>query len=90
MVATTRQPLPIRSRQIVAQPLAHILTSKRGEVLLVHKMGIARLAAPVSSVSKGIYDAIFVGNLTPSHVAALDELFPVTNNRVLGWRSRVA
>jgi hypothetical protein len=56
----------------------------------MQKMGIAPSAAPVSSMSKGTYDAIFVGNLTSSHVAALDELFPATNNRVLGCRSRVA
>ena len=63
-------------------PLAHIPTSKRGEVLLMQRMGIVLPAPPVSSVSKETYDAIFAGNLTPSHVAALDELFPVTNSRV--------
>ena len=39
-------------------------------------------ATPVSSASKETYGAIFVGNLTLSHVADLDELFPATNNRV--------
>ena len=79
--ATIRQPLLVRSRRIVAQLLAHIPTPKRGEVLLMQKMGIVPPIGPVSSVSKGTYDAIFAGNLTLSHVAALDELFPVTNNR---------
>ena len=40
-VATTRQPLPKRSRRIAAQPLAHIPISKRGEVLLMQRMGFA-------------------------------------------------
>jgi len=79
--ATIRQPLLVRSRRIVAQLLAHIPTPKRGEVLLMQKMGIVPLAALVPSVSKGTYDAIFAGNLTPSHVATLDKLFPATNNR---------
>ena len=43
----------------------------------MQRMGIVPPAAPVSSASKGIYDALFVGNLTPSHVAALDKLFPI-------------
>jgi hypothetical protein len=33
--AATKRSLPIRSRRIVAQPLAHIPISKRGEVLLM-------------------------------------------------------
>ena len=45
------------------------------------KMGVAPPVAPVSSVYKLAYDAIFVGNLTSSHVATLDELFPATNSR---------
>jgi hypothetical protein len=32
-------------------------------------------------MSKQTYDALFAGSLTPSHVAALDELFPATNYR---------
>jgi hypothetical protein len=60
------------------------VTSERGEVLLVQKMDIVPLAALVSSASKGTCNAIFTGNLTPSHVAALDELFLATNNRAGG------
>ena len=62
--------------------MSHIPTSKRGEVLLMKRMGIAPLAAPVSSASKGAYDAIFPGNLTSSQVEALDELFLETNTKV--------
>jgi hypothetical protein len=52
------------------------------------KMSIVPPAAPVSSVSKGAYDAIFVGNLKSSQVAAFDELFPATNN-MAGRKSNV-
>ena len=79
--AVTKRPL-IRSRRIAAQPLSHVPTSKRGEVLLMKRMGIAPLAAPVSSASKGAYDAIFPGNLISSQVEALDELFLETNTKV--------
>jgi hypothetical protein len=79
--AATKRSLPIRRRRIVAQPLAHIPTSKWGEVLLMQRLGIVPLIARVSSASKGAYDAIFTGNLTPSHVAALNKLFPATSSR---------
>ena len=80
-VATTRQPLPKRRRWIAAQPLAHILTSKRGKVLLMQRMGFAPPAAPISSASKRAYGDLFARNLTSSEVEALDELFPATNAR---------
>jgi len=47
-----KRPL-ITSRRIATQPLSHVPTSKRGEVLLMKRMGIAPLEAPVSSTSKG-------------------------------------
>ena len=78
-VATIRQPMPKRSRRIAAQPLAHIPTSKRGEVLLMRRMGFAPPAAPISSASKRAYDDFFARNLTSSEVEVLDELFPATN-----------
>jgi hypothetical protein len=46
------------------------------------KMGIVPPAAPISSVSKEAYDAIYTGNLTSSQVEAFDSLFPATNKRV--------
>jgi hypothetical protein len=39
-VAIRRNPLPKRSRRIAAQPLAHIPTFKRGEVLLYAEDGL--------------------------------------------------
>jgi hypothetical protein len=79
MVATRRNPLPKRSRRIAVQPLAHIPTAKRGEVLLMQRMGFAPPKAPVSSASKRAYDDLFAGKLTSSVVEALDALFPATN-----------
>jgi hypothetical protein len=55
-------------------------TSKRGEGLLMRKMGILAPAAPVSSAAKGAFDAYFIGNLSPYQVEALDERFPATNH----------
>ena len=78
-VATIRQHMPKRSRRIAAQPLMHIPTSKRGEVLLMRRMGFAPPAAPISSASKRAYDDFFVRNLTSSEVKAMDELSPATN-----------
>jgi hypothetical protein len=51
------------------------------------KMGIVPLTAPFSSASKRSYDAIFAGNLTPSHVATLDELFLATKTGLVEERS---
>jgi hypothetical protein len=81
MVATRRNPLPKRSKRITAQPRAHIPTSKRGEVLLMQRMGFTPPAALVSSASKRAYDDLFAGNLTLSEAEALEALFPTTNTR---------
>ena len=61
-VPTIGQPMPKRSRRIAAQPLAHIPISKRGEVLLMRRMGFAPPAGPISSASKRAYDDFFVRN----------------------------
>lgn len=45
------------------------------------KMGILAPAAPASSASKRAYDAVFARNLSPSHITALDELFPAARRR---------
>ena len=50
--AATKRPLPTRSRRIAAQPLAHIPTSKRGEVFLMQRMGTLSQVIPTSSASK--------------------------------------
>lgn len=76
-----KPPLPIRSSCIAAQKLDHIPASKRGEVLLMKKMGVAPPAAPPFSVAKRSYKTYFKGPLDSNQVAALDELFPAVSNR---------
>ena len=79
-----RRPPPLRPRssRIAAQPLAHIPASRRGEVLLNKRLGIAPPTAPVSPVSRGILDALRSGTLSASEVEALDALFPAFNGRM--------
>jgi hypothetical protein len=79
--AATARPRPIRSKRIAAQPLGHIPTARRGEVLLMQRMGITHPAAPVSTASKATYDVVFSGNLSSSQVEALDELFQAAKCR---------
>jgi hypothetical protein len=78
--------IPKRSIQVATQPLTHILTSKRGEVLLMKKMGILPLAAPVLSAAQNMYDTIFARNLSSEQVGALDKLFPIIKPWGLGVR----
>ena len=56
----------------------HIPASKRGEVLLMKKMGILAPSAPIFSVAKRSYDSYFQGTLSEANVEALDALFPAS------------
>jgi hypothetical protein len=78
-----RRPLPVwrRSTRIAAQPLAHISASRRGEVLLEQRLGIAPPTATVSPAPKGILDVLRSGTLSSSQVEALGVLFPAFNGR---------
>ena len=73
-----RTTLPIRSRRIATQQMDHIPASKRGEVLLMKKMGILAPSAPISSAAKRSYDSYFQGTLSEANVEALDALFPAS------------
>jgi hypothetical protein len=64
-----------RSTRIAARLLSHILTSRRGEVLLNMRMDIEP-AALVSPAPKSLRETILTGNLTSSHINALDGYFP--------------
>jgi hypothetical protein len=81
--ARARRPLPVRRRstRIAAQPVAHIPASRRCEILLEQRLGIAPPAATVSPAPKGILDALHSGTLSSSQVKALDALFPAFNGR---------
>jgi hypothetical protein len=74
-----RSHIQTRSSRIAAQPLAHIPASKRGEVLLLKKMGVPPPPPQVTPASQRAYDAIRSGNLSESQIAVLDELFPAAN-----------
>jgi len=50
--------------------------SKRGEVLLMKKMGFLEPSAPSSSAAKCSYDSYFKCDLLATDVEALNELFP--------------
>jgi hypothetical protein len=54
----------------------HISVSKRGEVLLMKRMGFLEPSAAPSSAAKHSYDSYFEGDLSTAEVEALDELFP--------------
>jgi hypothetical protein len=56
----------------------HISASKRGEVLLMKRMGILAPSAPIFSAAKRSYDSYFQSTLSEANVEALDELFPAS------------
>ena len=56
----------------------HIPTSKRGEVLLMNKMGILAPSTPISSAAKRSYDSYFQDTLSEANVETLDALFPAS------------
>ena len=67
----SKQPLakpviPWRSRRLAAQPLSRVPASKRGEVLIMQRMGYTRgLSAPSASELEA-FDRLYDGNLTAS------------------------
>jgi hypothetical protein len=72
--ATPWPKIPTRSRRIAAQSLSHIPASKRGEFLVMKRLGRTKGQAELASTAKATYDEISGGN--PDHMQALWELFP--------------
>jgi hypothetical protein len=66
--------LPLRSRRIAAQPLSKVPVAKRGEVLVMQRLGL--IQARPTEAEKQEYEDMFVGNLGSSHAEAIRELFP--------------
>jgi hypothetical protein len=58
----------------------HIPTSKRGEVLLMRKMGFLELSALPSSAAKDSYES-FAGDITEADAETLDSLFLACQGR---------
>lgn len=79
--AARRPTVPHRNSRIAAQQMGHNPASKRGEVLLMKKMGVQPPNAPVSSAAKRSYESIFKGNMSLTQAAAFDELFPAVQTR---------
>ena len=53
---------------------------KRGEVLIMQRMGYTRDPSVPSASELEAFDRLFDGNLTASEAEALDELFPAVGN----------
>lgn len=85
-----RKPLvPVRSRRIAAQQLDHVPTSKRGEVLLMRRLGTLPANGQPTSASRRHFDKLFI-DLSNSESEAFDELFLVTRKRGgrVAWRTQ--
>jgi hypothetical protein len=79
-----KRALPLKRRRIAAQQMDHIPVSKRGEVLLMKRIGFLEPSAPPFSAAKCSFDSYFEGDLD---VEALNELFPACK-RMFGGRAR--
>jgi hypothetical protein len=60
----------------------HIPTSKRGEVLLMRKMGFLEPSAPPSSAAKHSYESFFEADISDADAEALDAIFPACRGRL--------
>ena len=65
-----------QSRRLAAQSLSQVPASKRGEVLIMQRMGYTRHLSAPSALELEAFDRLFDGNPTASEAKALDELFP--------------
>jgi hypothetical protein len=63
--------LPLRSRRLAAQSLSRVPTYRRGEVLIMQRMGYIKGPSVPSASELEAFDNIFNGNLTASNVEAL-------------------
>jgi len=66
--------MPLRSRRIAAQPLSKVPVAKRGEILIMQRLGLA--PAQNGERSQHDFEALFEGSDRESHVEAMRELFP--------------
>lgn len=75
-----KPPVPFRSRCIAAQKMDHVPASKRGEVLLMRRLGGLPANAQPTSASRRSFDKMFT-NLTNTEQEAFNELFPATKKK---------
>jgi hypothetical protein len=79
-----KQLVPKRSRRIAAQQMDHVPASKRGEVLLMRRMGFLEPSAPPFSAAKDSYESFFEGDISAADAEAFDSLFPACRGRSCG------
>ena len=65
----------------MAQTLSRVHASKRGEVLIMQRMGYTKGPSAPSASELVAYDKLFEGDLTASEAEALDELFSAVRSR---------
>jgi hypothetical protein len=80
--------LPTRRRRITAQALSRVPASKRGEVLVMKQMGFLDGQTRTSTTSQNANNNIFVDQLNPSHVEAMQQLFSNPQEEHLRRRAR--
>ncbi|KAJ1257052.1 hypothetical protein BS78_K229800 [Paspalum vaginatum] len=72
--------LPLRSRRLASQRLAGVPVTKRGEIILMRRLGLIKDAAVVTPTVKKQYDDLFDQGLTPEQVSAIRKLFPAADS----------
>ena len=73
--------IPRRSRRLEAQPLSRVPASKRGEVLIMQRMGFTKGPSAPSVSELEAYEKLFGGDLTASEAETLDELFSAVSRQ---------
>ena len=66
---------------MAAQPLSRVPASKRGEMLIMQRMGFTKVPSTPFTSELAAYDKLFGGDLTASEAEALDELFLAVRSR---------
>jgi hypothetical protein len=73
--------LPKRSRRLAGQPLSRVPASKRGEVLIMQRMGYIKPAEAPSASRIEKYEKLLGGDMTAEEAEALDALLPAAQSR---------
>lgn len=88
---TAQSPLPRRSERIASQPLnSDVRPSKRGEQLLLRRLGHAPKECPVSEEARRTFRVLFCSPVSSSLMVALRELFPAARHLTDDELSRAA
>jgi len=74
--------LPKHSSRIASQSLANVPAAKRGEIVVMRRLGFIDDKAPATASSMKAYNEIHRGRLRSNHIEAMNELFPPRANAV--------